>query len=83
MTTANIKAARKLVSGSPTLGESLQFENNAVPVQLQTAYEVGALRVVALEDPPGAINLRIGGVVALKDQPGANTWHGVPFGDLS
>ena len=38
-----------------------------MPEQLQTAYEVGGFRVVTLENPPGAINLRVGGVVALGE----------------
>ena len=67
MITANINATRAIVSGSPALGGSLKFENHIVPEQLQTAYEVGGFRVVTPENPPGAINLRVGGVVTLDE----------------
>ena len=67
MITANINATRKIVNGSPALGDSLKFENHIVPEQLQTAYEVGGFRVVTLENPPRAINLRVGGVVTLDE----------------
>ena len=67
MITAGINATRKIVNGSPALGGSLKFENHIVPEQLQTAYEVGGFRVVTLENPPRAINLRVGGVVTLDE----------------
>ena len=72
---ANIKAGRKLVNGTPALGDSLQYENNVVPEQLTTAYENDTFSVVTLEKPPKAINLLVGGKHL--------TWHGVPLDDLS
>ena len=75
MMTANIKAVRKLVNGTPALGDSLQFESSIVPEQLRTAYANGVFREVTLEKPPKAINLRVGGERV--------TWHGVPLDDLS
>ena len=71
----NIKAVRKLVNGTPALGDSLQFENNVVPEQLKTAYEKGTFSIITLEKPPKAINLLVGGKHL--------TWHGVPLDDLS
>ena len=53
MITAGINATRKIVSGSPALGDSLKFENHIVPEQLQTAYEVGGFRVVTSKTRQG------------------------------
>ena len=71
MMTANIKAVRKLVNGTPALGDSLQFESNVVPEQLRAAYANGVFTELTLEKPPKAINLRVGGERV--------TWHGSPW----
>jgi len=75
MMMASTKAVRKLVNGTPALGDSLQFESNVMPEQLRTAYANGVFREATFEKPSEAINLRVGGERV--------TWHGVPLDDLS
>ena len=75
MMTVSINAVRKLVNGTPALGDSLQFEYNIVPEHLKTAYKNKVFSEVTLEKPPKAVNLCVGGEHV--------TWHGVPLDDLS
>ena len=74
MMAANTNAVLRLSDGSPALGDSLKSERNFVPGQLQAAYEKSGFSAAALEDPPKAMGLRVGGERV--------TWHSVPLNDL-
>ena len=86
--TETIKSVRKLVNGSPTLLDSLAFADDDLPEQLASAYARGGFCIVELDEPPRAVNVRIGGKRSPSEQPpgsapGSVLWHGVELDDLS
>ena len=74
----NIKSTRGLVNGSPALQDSLDFGGNPIPDALRRAYEDGGYHLVTLDEPPAAVNVRVG---STKTDP--HFWHGVQLKDLS
>ena len=96
MLTQTIKATRKLTNGTPGLIHSLSFEG-ACPPEYTRGLEQG-LEVIVLQNPPSAVNVRVGQSQAeasfvppgvprefakRRGVLGKHVWHGVPLDDLS
>ena len=82
------KAVRKLVNGSPGVLDSLSFANGKAPRKLAAAYAKGGFQIIELEEPPLAVNVRIGGKTSpIGSAPGSADgsvlWHGIELDDLS
>ena len=79
---------RKLVNGSAGILDSLSFRGGAIPAALEAAYRARRFREVVLDDPPLAVNVRVGGTPsppgsAPGSAPGSVLWHGIELDDLT
>ena len=78
---------RKLVNGSAGILDSLSFRDGAIPPELEAAYRARTFHEVVLDEPPLAVNVRVGGKQSPKGSApgtalGSVLWHGVELDDL-
>ena len=86
--TSTIRSVRKLVNGSPGLLDSLSFRGGVIPSELEEAYRAGGYCEIVLDEPPLAVNVRVGGKTSPNGSapgtaPGSVLWHGVELDDLT
>ena len=86
--TSTIKSVRKLVNGSAGILDSLSFRGGVIPPNLEAAYRARRYCEVVLEEPPFAVNVRVGGEQSPKGSApgtasGSVLWHGIELDDLS
>ena len=85
---STIKSVRKLVNGSAGILDSLSFRGGVIPPELEAAYRARRFVEVVLDEPPLAVNVRVGGTASPKGSapgsaPGSVLWHGIELDDLS
>ena len=85
---STIKSVRKLVNGSAGILDSLSFRGGVIPPNLEAAYRARRFDEVVLDEPPLAVNVRVGGMPSPKGSapgsaPGSVLWHGIELDDLS